>query len=273
MFSVVIPLYNKELSVVSTLNSVLTQSYPNFEIIVVNDGSSDNSLRVVSEIEDPRIRIIDKVNGGVSSARNRGIEEAKYEWICFLDADDLWENDHLYTLSQMILIYREDSVFCTSYIRNNERKATTQNSRIIIINDYFKEAIKYSFFWTSVTCIHKRVFEEVGNFLVGFNRGEDIELWQRIGRRYRFIRSCLITAVYVQDSENKLTSSKYNYNKSTISTVHTRFEKFVSSSEKEYYLKFLQNNMRSYLLRKDFTSFFKTIYRWFIIFSKPVGLK
>jgi len=91
MFSVVIPLYNKERSVKNTIESVLNQTFQDFEVIVVNDGSTDNSLEVVKSFNDERIRIINQKNSGVSSARNRGIKEAKYEWIAFLDADDLWE--------------------------------------------------------------------------------------------------------------------------------------------------------------------------------------
>ena len=80
MFSVVIPLYNKELSIKNTIQSVLNQTFQDFEIVVVNDGSTDNSLHVLKEIDDTRIRIINKTNGGVSSARNRGIKEAKFRW-------------------------------------------------------------------------------------------------------------------------------------------------------------------------------------------------
>ena len=88
MFSVVIPLYNKELSIINTIQSVLDQTFQNFEIVVVNDGSTDRSVEMVEQFNDPRIRIINKSNGGVSSARNRGIQEAKYELVAFLDADD-----------------------------------------------------------------------------------------------------------------------------------------------------------------------------------------
>ena len=79
MISVVIPLYNKEKSITDTIRSVLDQTYKDFELIIVNDGSTDNSLNFVSLINDSRIVIIDKTNGGVSSARNKGIMSAKYE--------------------------------------------------------------------------------------------------------------------------------------------------------------------------------------------------
>src|SRR5690554_3129002 len=95
MITVIIPLYNKERSILKTVSSVLTQSFTEFELLIVNDGSTDNSLQMVSSLKDPRLRIINKENGGVSSARNTGIKEATNEWIALLDADDLWKEDHL----------------------------------------------------------------------------------------------------------------------------------------------------------------------------------
>ena len=88
MISVIIPLYNKESAVERSVKSVLSQTYQNLELIVVDDGSTDNSLDVVKRIQDDRIIIIEQENGGPSKARNTGVRHAKGEWIVFLDADD-----------------------------------------------------------------------------------------------------------------------------------------------------------------------------------------
>jgi len=262
MFSVVIPLYNKELSIENTLSSVLSQSFQNFEIIIVNDGSTDNSLKVVKSIRDPRIRIIDKQNGGVSSARNRGIEESKFEWVCFLDGDDLWMESHLDTVFRMILDFPKDKVFCTSFIRSTENLSlVNKNNSVVVIEDYFQEAIKEYFFWTSVVVINKDVFKKVGIFRTDINRGEDLDLWIRIGRLYRFIRSNRVTGVYVQDSENKLTKSRYNYSKSLYADFHLRIERFDRKTEKKYYNKLLTDGFKAFILRSDYKNALRTLYR------------
>ena len=95
MISVVIPLYNKEKQIAETLQSVLLQSFRNFEIVIVNDGSTDGSVAAAEAVQDARIRIIQQENAGVSAARNRGIAAAKYELIAFLDADDRWKPEYL----------------------------------------------------------------------------------------------------------------------------------------------------------------------------------
>ena len=95
MISVVIPLYNKEKQVKQTLRKVLEQTFSDYEIIIVNDGSTDSSAEIAREFEDHRIKVIDQENAGVSAARNRGIKEAKGNFIAFLDADDEWDKDYL----------------------------------------------------------------------------------------------------------------------------------------------------------------------------------
>ena len=100
-FSVVIPLYNKRNSLKACIESVLNQSYKDFELIVVDDGSTDGSKEIVREFEDKRIRLIEKKNGGVSSARNLGVRSARNSWIAFLDGDDIWTKWHLETIVRL----------------------------------------------------------------------------------------------------------------------------------------------------------------------------
>ena len=107
MFSVVMPLFNKEGSVPSTIRSILSQTYSNYELIIINDGSTDLSLKRAASFSDPRIRIIEQQNLGASAARNRGIKAASNPYIAFMDGDDIWEPEYLQTQRKLIQDYPE----------------------------------------------------------------------------------------------------------------------------------------------------------------------
>lgn len=119
MISVVIPLYNKEPIIEKSLFSVLSQDYDDFEVIVVNDGSTDKSAEIVKGISDPRIRLIEQTNGGPSKARNTGVQNAKGEWIVFLDADDEFLPAALSKFHSLIQKYPNVGMFGCSYVTND----------------------------------------------------------------------------------------------------------------------------------------------------------
>ena len=129
LISIIIPLYNKEFCIRETLSSILSQSYRDFEMVVVNDGSKDNSLSVVQSINDSRIRIINKENEGVSKTRNRGIKEAKGEWIMFFDADDLMVEGCLQALVNLGNQFPNANILCGNFITRTEHQDL--NSSII----------------------------------------------------------------------------------------------------------------------------------------------
>ena len=114
-YSVVIPLYNKEHYIAGTLRSVLTQTFPDYEVIVVDDGSTDNSLQACKTVQSDKIRIVQQANQGVSAARNKGIELAAGEYICFLDADDTWHPDYLQNIETIVQKYPQSDIFVTAY--------------------------------------------------------------------------------------------------------------------------------------------------------------
>ena len=88
--SIIVPLYNKEKEIKHTLDTLFNQSFSDFEVIIVNDGSTDNSAEIVKAYHNEKIRLFNQVNGGAATARNKGVELAKSEWVAFLDADDEW---------------------------------------------------------------------------------------------------------------------------------------------------------------------------------------
>lgn len=188
-FSVIIPLYNKAHFIQKTVESILAQSCQEFEIIIVNDGSTDDSLAVVSKINDPRIRIFTKPNGGVSHARNYGIEKAQYEYIAFLDADDLWLPDYLETQKGMIEQYPQAGISATTYTSvdsqgNKHDRVIDSLSRgeVLLVEDYCKYVVeeKIMQIHTAAICVKKELFSQTGGFRVGVKRGEDLDMWLRL---------------------------------------------------------------------------------------------
>lgn len=139
MISIIIPLYNKEHCIRETLSSILSQSYKDFEIVVVNDGSKDNSVAVVESICDSRIRIINKENEGVSKTRNRGIEEARGEWVLFLDADDIMCEGCLQAFMELNSQFPEANILCGNFITKTEKNSIDSSSlkkNSLIINPF-----------------------------------------------------------------------------------------------------------------------------------------
>ena len=215
MFSVVIPLYNKANYVQKTIESVLNQTFSDFEVILVNDGSTDNSLEVVKEINDSRIRIFSKENRGVSAARNYGIKKAQYEYITFLDADDCWLPDYLETIKGMIKQYPQAGFFATSYTvadklyRIDRLGRYLAKGEVLLIEDYCKSLIKFEIHepWTGTICVKKFLFDKIGGFREGIKRGEDTDMWLRLSFVTPFVWKNESKAIYYYETENNSTSN------------------------------------------------------------------
>lgn len=189
MISVVIPLYNKEQSIASTLQTVLNQTYQDFEIVIVDDGSTDRSVEEVKKVADPRIRLIHQTNAGVSAARNRSIEEAKGEYIAFLDADDEWKSDYLKTQYELTQKYPECSVFACNYeFKDTQGRVTPTIIRKLpfkgedgILSNYFEIAsCSHPPLWTSAVIVKKSAIQSIGGFSIGIKSGEDLLTWARL---------------------------------------------------------------------------------------------
>lgn len=210
MFSVVIPLFNKELSIQNTIQSVLEQTYQEFEIIVIDDGSTDNSAKQVKEIPDSRIKLVQQRNQGVSAARNRGIKESKFDWIALLDGDDLWEPNHLEEILKMMHEFPDEKVYVTSFKYSNNQTMYRHNrpSPIFKIENYFREALKENLVWTSIVVVHKSCFTEISYFKEFLTRGEDLDLWTRLAKKYEIVKSTEITGIYRIDAENRTSLGK-----------------------------------------------------------------
>lgn len=205
MISVVIPLYNKEKLIGNTLRSVLEQSYQDFEIVVVNDGSTDNSVTEVEKIADPHIRLIHQQNAGVSAARNKGISEAKGEFIALLDSDDLWKPEYLATQIELTRKYPQCDVFAVNY-EFHDVKGNVSNTIIRKIPFEGDDGVLSNYFEVA-SCSHppicsisimtrKGVFEAIGGFPIGIKSGEDLLTWARLACQYKIAFSKKVCAIY-----------------------------------------------------------------------------
>jgi glycosyltransferase involved in cell wall biosynthesis len=213
-FSVIIPLYNKENFIENTLKSVLNQVFTDFELIIVNDGSADTSEEKIFGFNDSRIKYYSKENGGVSSARNYGIEIAQSDYITFIDADDYWYPDFLKEMHKNITLYPELRVFSAAIEVETAKKVIPSHYSILKTGDceivnYFEASNKESVIWTSCAVFHKSVFEEIGVFDLSLKSGQDTDLWIRIGLFYPILFSWKILARYVYDSESLSKNKKY----------------------------------------------------------------
>ncbi len=188
-FSIIIPLYNKEKHIQKTLESVLNQSFKDFEVIIVNDGSTDNSLSIIEPFNDARIKILSQENKGVSAARNNGIKNAIATYIAFLDADDYWYNNHLETLHKHIIENPSCFVFAT-ICEIEKTHDIIKPSFSVKFNtefektNFFNASFKRSILTMQTIVIDKNIIEKTGYFNLKFQNGEDTEWFIKIGLLY-----------------------------------------------------------------------------------------
>jgi glycosyltransferase involved in cell wall biosynthesis len=216
-FSIVIPLYNKEKSIGNTLKSVLNQTITDFEVIVVNDGSTDNSANVVTEFakQDRRIRLVNKPNGGVCSARNRGIQEAKHEYIALLDGDDIWDVHYLEEQTKMIQDFPKANMWGINFAEIENEKLTRKletglpNGYRGYVENYFEMKGRISdLFCSSSVVIRKSAFEKAGMFDERLKYSEDTDMWWRIIALYNVAFFDKYLVFYCLDAENRTTHRK-----------------------------------------------------------------
>jgi glycosyltransferase involved in cell wall biosynthesis len=187
--SVVIPLFNKAKYIERTLRSVLAQTYNDFEIIVVDDGSEDGSDRIVEAIKDPRIRLIRQENAGPGSARNRGIELAQGQFIAFLDADDLWLPGKLHDQTTFMLKHPEVGLSATNYIilggatDKPQWRLPPEQSWWICSTSIFTAYVKGFKPCTPAVMVTTAAIRDAGGFPTNVLSGEDVYTWFKVGVR------------------------------------------------------------------------------------------
>lgn len=211
-FSVIIPLYNKAPYVTKAIGSVLAQTFADFELIIVDDGSKDNSVQIAEKVIEGHDNccLIRQENAGVSVARNNGVALSQGEYLCFLDADDWWAPTFLEEMSNLIAEFPEAGIYGTAYTIVNETKRKTRVSPIGVEPGFEKGYINYCQvyaktlampLWTGAVCILRPVFDEMGGFPKGIKLGEDFLLWIHIALKYKVAFLNKPLAFYNQDVE------------------------------------------------------------------------
>ncbi|OGU10242.1 MAG: hypothetical protein A2075_21565 [Geobacteraceae bacterium GWC2_58_44] len=193
LFSVLVPSYNQAGFLPATLDSILAQSCPDWEAIVVNDGSSDDTPAVMAAYarRDPRIRIFHKENGGVSTAHNRGLAEARGSWICWLSSDDLFEPDALATFAEAIGSDPEARFFHSDFFEMEDltglRKPSPDDRYLSLpVPELQTIAFFHGNYVHGISiAIHRSVFARTGEFNPDLRYGQDVDMWLRISARYR----------------------------------------------------------------------------------------
>lgn len=190
--SIIMPLYNKAPYVRKALESVMAQTLTDFELIVVDDGSSDNSIDIVNQFFERlkisyfRFQILKQENAGVAAARNNGVAVSRGEFLCFLDADDWWKPEFLEEMDKLIKEYPDGGIYCANYIYYKPGKTHVALNLPRGYMNYPEAYLKGSMpIWTGATCMSRKVFDEMGGFPVGIKLGEDFLLWAKTALNYK----------------------------------------------------------------------------------------
>lgn len=209
-FSVIIPLFNKAPYVEKAIHSVLAQTFTDYELIIVDDGSKDESAVVAAQAIEghANCRLVKQENAGVSMARNNGVVLSQGEFVCFLDADDWWEPNFLDEMAKLIKDFPEAGIYGTNYTIVNETKHKTRVAPIGVDPDFEKGYINYCQvyaktmampLWTGAVSIPRPVFDEMRGFPQSVKLGEDFLLWIHIALKYKVVFLNKALTYYNQD--------------------------------------------------------------------------
>lgn len=236
MISVIIPLYNKEATIATALRSVMAQSYQDFEIVVVDDGSTDSGAEIVESFDDTRIHLIRQANAGVSAARNHGIAESKGEYVAFLDADDEWMPEFLAEIVALQKEFPECRAQATNYVFNSSgvksptilRKLPFKSKHGVLTNYFEVASYSHPPVCSISVCIERKLLLEIGGFPIGIKSGEDLLTWARI-------------AVHTQWAYSLKALAQYNFDQVSIKEPPTRVPDEVDVVGKELVNLFNEN--------------------------------
>lgn len=250
MFSVIIPYYKKRQYIERCIDSVLQQTYRDYEIILVDDGSQDDISDLLASRYGGKVKLIVQQNQGVSAARNSGIAIASHEFIAFLDADDFWSPQYLHKNSQLIEKESDIKIIGSHYTRNIVKlEVIDEKLNYTRFVNYFNEALKNTYFFTSATIVHKHFFLTNEGFNSDIKRGEDLDVWFRAvasGGNAFFIQNTLV--FYSDEDINQATKNQFKLSESLLFTMNDSFANLSESTNRKDLKIFADKFVRSRLL-------------------------
>lgn len=264
-FSIIIPLYNKAPYVEKALRSVAAQTFTDYELIVVDDGSKDDSAVVAerciydcwqSQSKPQQVKLIRQANAGVSTARNNGVAVSQGQYICFLDADDWWEPTFLEEMAILIAEFPDAGIYGTNYTIINETRHKTRVASVGVEEGFEKGYINYCKVYAKTmymplisisVAIPRKVFDEMQGFKPHLKLGEDFDLWIRIALKYKVAFLNKPLAYYNQDVEVTARGVKSSgYDPDSFMTFH--FDQFAGHEKTNKDVKVLLDRLRVYSL-------------------------
>lgn len=224
LISVIIPVYNGEKTIRETILSVLAQSFSDFEVIVINDGSQDQTLAVVSSIQDSRLKAFSYPNTGLAASRNRGIFHAKGEYISFIDADDLWTQDKLEAQLNALLFNSQAAVAYSWTDWIDESGQFLRPGGYITANGNVYEKLLVRDFVESGSnlLIRKHALAKVGGFDISLPAVEDWDMWLRLAAHYNFVAVPSPQILY-RVSPNSMSSNVWKMEEASLQIIERAF--------------------------------------------------
>lgn len=245
--SIVIPLYNKESSIFRTVQSVLNQTFKDFELLIIDDGSTDNSIKIISEVKDDRLKIFSKLNGGVSDARNYGVRKALSDYIFFLDADDIISDICLSVFIGLVNKYKGESVFISNFkilLADDKEIIYSQGKKECLLDNPLKALWNKTVLpRTGAMLIKRECFEHVGNFQTNITVYEDLDFILRLLKKYKAVYTPEVLLYY---------QCEYNYLSQKVFPLSREFAYYINLSDTTYYERLIlsDNLYHTYKIRR-----------------------
>ena len=269
LVSIIMPAYNAEKTIAESIQSVIEQTYKNWELIVINDGSIDNTSSIVYSFKDCRIILVEQANGGVANARNNGLRCAKGDFVAFLDSDDLWLSSKL--TIQMACMIERASFF--SYGKSTCFYLDKQNTHACFYDldinlDYSQKILVFDFIPTLTVVMSRCVVDKIGFFDESLHGTEDWDYWIRVLQTYKPLFVDSVLALYrIQSNSLSHQSSKH----------YVEMRKVVEKNKKLYEKKSL-GLMKWFFVKKEFlisreqNKIFNSLNLFFVILARPALL-